>query len=92
MFCLNLIGRAHERINVHRALLILRRYMKPERILVIGVDGITFQTSKRQEKGIDKNFNELKYNTVHQVYRDPPAAMVQVHTGSDQFKGTHVQV
>ena len=43
--------------------------MKPERILAIEVDGISFQPSKRQKKEIEKKFNELTYNTVQQAHR-----------------------
>ena len=39
---LNLIGRAHERNNAHRALLIIRQYIKPESVLAIETTVISF--------------------------------------------------
>ena len=66
---LNLIGRAQERISVHRALLILRKLMTPQRVLAIEVDGITFQPPKRVKDEIQKKLNEIKYDTLQREHR-----------------------
>ena len=66
---LNLIGLAQERINVHRALLIIRRCMSPQRVLAIEVDGITFQPPKKVKEQIQKQLNEVTYDAIQKAYR-----------------------
>ena len=80
---LNLIGSAHERINVHH----------PQKALAIKVDSITSKPRKRAKKKIPKGPNEATClrHTIQKAYQSV-SEREWVLVESNAFKGSGVRV
>ena len=66
---LNLIGRSQERLQVARALLVIRQCSELRRVLSIQVDGIYTQPCKRDLPKIQRSLRALKYCELPRIGR-----------------------
>jgi len=68
---LNLIGRALERLNIARAIMICLKYQRIERLIGIQVDCIVFQPPKSAWEQNVKELREMTYRNLHSATRKP---------------------
>ena len=85
---LNLIGRSQERLQVARALCVVRRYMEPRNMLSIQVDGLYVQPANRDFKKLQNEIKRLRYCDLHTI--SPPLIRSVNHVRQDASKSTEL--
>ena len=66
---LNLIGRAQERLQVARAIAVMLKHLRPERLISIQVDGLCFIPPRNRTEACVKELEALRYDTIHKASR-----------------------